>query len=131
MKSQTCYLCNSTRGHLLWKKNNFNIVQCDLCGFIYVTPLPSRVSLDKFYKTFDYKNVIEAEKVIRKDAEQSLKKIEKFQQRRTLLDLGCGRGLPLIKRLKYLLFDRVVCGLLYRILNFDHWGTKLEIIGAK
>lgn len=92
MKIQGCFICESTKYHFFWKKNGFNIVQCDLCDFIYVDPLPLKNFLNKFYKTFEYKNVIEAEKVIRKDAIRSLTIIEQYQQKGVLLDLGCGGG---------------------------------------
>lgn len=41
------------------------------------------------------------------------------------------RNLSFIKRIKYLLFDKLFCGLFYRVLNFDSFGTILEVIAIK
>lgn len=36
-----------------------------------------------------------------------------------------------IKQLKYLMFDKVFCGIFYRILNIEYQGTMLEVIAQK
>lgn len=36
-----------------------------------------------------------------------------------------------IKRIKSFLFDRIFCQMFYKVLNFDSWGTNLEILAQK
>ena len=93
MTRRDCYLCESRLNSILWKKNNFNIVICNNCGFIYVNRVPSRSYLNNFYRNFDYHDIKKAEIVIRRDAQRSLQKIDQFVTKPVkLLDVGCGRG---------------------------------------
>ena len=87
-----CLLCSSKNYRFLGIKNHFNVVRCNICSLTYIRPLPSKRSLEKLYEKFDYSNALVAEKVIRKDALESLIKIERFTRMRSLIDIGCGRG---------------------------------------
>lgn len=93
MKYMGCYLCRSNNYRLITKKSKYSIVKCNNCDFIFTTPLPSREETDTYYRRFDYKDSLTAEKVIRSDAKRSLKKISKYvREKGELLDVGCGRG---------------------------------------
>lgn len=43
-------------------------------------------------------------------------------------DNGYGRKMALGKRVKHFLFDRLFCGVLYRILNLNSFGINLEVV---
>lgn len=93
MNGTGCYLCGSYNYRLIVKKSKYDIVKCQNCDFVFTTPIPDNKGIDAFYKTFDYKDSLTAEKVIRLDAKQSLIKIgHYFKKKSELLDVGCGRG---------------------------------------
>ncbi len=92
MKLSSCYLCGEREIILLYKKGDYNIVKCSSCDFVYVNPILSKSTLNKFYSTFDYHDSDVAEKVIRSDAIRSLREVEKYKSNGKLLDVGCGRG---------------------------------------
>ncbi len=93
MKDTGCYLCSSNNYRLITQKSKYSIVKCDNCDFIFTTPIPSREEIATYYRRFDYKDSLSAEKVIRSDAKRSLKKIAKYvKEKGELLDVGCGRG---------------------------------------
>ena len=83
----------SNNYRLITQKSKYSIVKCDNCDFIFTTPIPSREEIATYYRRFDYKDSLSAEKVIRSDAKRSLKKIAKYvKEKGELLDVGCGRG---------------------------------------
>lgn len=93
MKSSGCYLCGSYNYRLIIKKSKYGIVKCKNCDFVYTTPIPSQEEIDEFYRGFDYKDSLSAEKIIRSDAKKSLRGISKYVKKsKYLLDVGCGRG---------------------------------------
>ena len=47
----------------------------------FTTPIPSREEIATYYRRFDYKDSLSAEKVIRSDAKRSLKKDSEIRQR--------------------------------------------------
>ncbi|MBI4065410.1 class I SAM-dependent methyltransferase [Candidatus Gottesmanbacteria bacterium] len=94
MYTAICYLCKSTK-YTKWRSiSNYDLQQCDNCGFIFVFPLPSTETLKNFYEFFDYKDVPLQEVRIRKDAVRSLSLIKNHLEKEniSLLDIGCGRG---------------------------------------
>lgn len=93
MKTSNCYLCGSNGSTKLWSKNGYFVNKCLKCGFIFVSNIPSKIILDKFYRNFDYHTPDIAERVIRRDAKQSIEKILRFKTScSSMLDVGCGRG---------------------------------------
>ena len=93
MKTSKCYVCGSNKSRILWVKNGYRINRCVICNFVFVSNLPTKVTLNKFYQNFDYHNPEIAERVIRHDAKNSIRKILRFKTHRAnMLDVGCGRG---------------------------------------
>ena len=93
MKEADCYICKSNNYRLITKKSKYRIVKCKNCSFVFTTPIPNREETAKYYRKFDYKDSLLAEKVIRSDAKRSLKKISNYvTDKGELLDVGCGRG---------------------------------------
>lgn len=94
MKITPCYICGADRSNFLFKKGNYNIVECLNCSFVYVDSVPSRKQLNEIYRKFHYQNEKDIESTIRTDAIRSLKIIKRYVQKdgNSLLDVGCGRG---------------------------------------
>ncbi len=93
MKDQQCFLCGSNNYRLIVTKSKYGIVKCKNCDFVFTTPILSEQELETYYKKFDYKDILSAERIIRLDAKKSLGKINKYiKTKGDLLDVGCGRG---------------------------------------
>lgn len=93
MSIAACYLCGCKKNSRVCVKNGYNIEKCSMCGFIFVSNVPNRTVIDKFYKRFDYQDPLSAEKRIREDAIRSLKHLSNFVSiNKKFIDLGCGRG---------------------------------------
>ncbi len=93
MNVNNCYLCNYNKSKTLYIKNNFTIVRCNNCEFIYVLEKLDKNIIEKYYNNFDYKSIIEAEKTIRKDTRRSCDVLDRLiNNRGRLFDVGCGRG---------------------------------------
>ena len=105
-----CNLCDSDDAKLLFVKRGFNIVQCRKCGLIYVNPRPDVETLVKKVYTKGYylgrntpeyeENIgvraygdyIGMEKQIKTKFRIKLRRIEKYEKGRRLLDIGCAVG---------------------------------------
>jgi len=129
-----CNLCNNNDTKLLFSKRDkfglsdcdFSVVQCRICGLIYVNPRPSEEEIGRFYPdTYSWKETLAAESKIT----QLIRRLEKIYryhllnyevskvvettQRKTgkLLDIGCGTG------------DRLD---IFRGLGFDTYGVEIS-----
>lgn len=108
-KLDHCPLCNSGHFHnyIICKDHtvsneNFAIVQCNACDFLFTNPRPSGESLSSYYESEDYishqnkSNSLTnfVYRIARKFTLKSkLKLIESFGlPSKTLLDIGCGTG---------------------------------------
>lgn len=88
-----CILCNNKRYNKLYKINEYNIVRCTNCSFVFVTPLPTQKKLDKIYKNSNYETGFFYEGLIRSDARRTLNNLKKLEfKTKNLLDVGCGAG---------------------------------------
>ena len=56
------------------------------------------------------------------------RKIDVLPKRKNIVEI---QHSSFIKKIKLLLFDKIFCKLFYRILNFDCWGTILEVVAVK
>ncbi len=90
-------------GKILEKKNEFEIIECSLCGFIHVIPIPSKEDIEKVYQSTYYQDVKPAyiEKSLDEQDWINLHNDWKYStieqlippNKRTILDIGSGPGL--------------------------------------
>ncbi len=101
-KDIPCNLCGSDSREPYCPENGLGLVQCQNCGFVYVSPRPDPEELYSLYgETYfhnnksgvvGYSNYIHDEANIRKTAQRRLRHLEGFIQPGRLLDVGCATG---------------------------------------
>ena len=134
MEYVKCNYCNNDDTKLLFSKKDkfglsecdFRVVQCRICGLIYVNPRPPEEEIYKYYPdTYSWKETLTAEskitRIIRKLEKiyryhllnYETSKVVKVAKRKTgkLLDIGCGTG------------DRLD---IFRRLGFDTYGVEIS-----
>jgi hypothetical protein len=116
--SVPCDCCGSEKKRPLWPEHSKNIVRCLSCGFVYVTPRPSKEEIYLAYaaaplwgqtdvdrpredKVFDNSSMLrvwehDQPHRFRKRAEGILDEIERYIARGRLLDVGSSTGLQLV-----------------------------------
>ncbi len=93
MKIKKCVICDGVGFDKLFVKQNYQIVECRSCSFIFVNPVPNRNKLEFYYKNFNYKSGHINEIIIRQDSIRTLKKLKNLGYKDGLLfDVGCGVG---------------------------------------
>lgn len=115
MEHVNCNLCGIDNTRVLFRKKDkfgvtgdeFNVVECQGCGLLYVNPRPSQEEVGKFYpETYSWKETMEAgsaatgwvrrlEKGYRYHLlRDEVSKVVKFTGRNSgrILDVGCGTG---------------------------------------
>ena len=45
---------NKHHGKTISSKNGFDAIECEECGFVHITPLPTEKELDDYYKNVFY-----------------------------------------------------------------------------
>lgn len=97
----SCGVCLNDQNQPFLKKHGYQIVQCRVCGFLYVHPPPSREELNAFYQnpnyfqgddTYGYAAYFAEREEIERQAEERLILIERLVERGRLLDVGCASG---------------------------------------
>lgn len=82
-------------------QENFELLQCSNCNFVFTNPRPPQSQIGKYYKAEDYISHTETQKgFINKlyhfariyTIKQKLSLIEKLSPKGNLLDIGCGTG---------------------------------------
>jgi len=89
-------------GMVIDSKNNFDVINCQICGFIHVIPLHCDQKHDEFYQEEFYEGKEEYIKNHCEDLEwwsiehneryDHFEKLLNFEKRRKLLDIGSGPG---------------------------------------
>ncbi|MBL7073049.1 MAG: class I SAM-dependent methyltransferase [Candidatus Omnitrophica bacterium] len=97
MKQIKCHICNSDRTWFLKKEGNWNIVQCELCGLVYVNPQPEEDFLKEHYQSYlpeSQSDIDNWGKMMAGVFGESLRIINKTTgaRRGKLLDIGCAHG---------------------------------------
>jgi 2-polyprenyl-3-methyl-5-hydroxy-6-metoxy-1,4-benzoquinol methylase len=97
-----CNLCSSEARQPYCPENGLGLVQCQNCGFVYVSPRPDAEELYALYgETYfhnndsgvvGYSDYIRDEANIRKTARRRLMQLEQFIAPGSLLDVGCATG---------------------------------------
>lgn len=102
LKEYSCAICNSVDStQPLFKINNFNIVKCKNCQFVYVNPRISNEDLPKLYsgdyfnnKEFGYSGYEQDAHLRIQNFKRWLKDIKPFleKEKGSVLDIGCASG---------------------------------------
>ena len=115
MEYVNCNLCGSDNAQVLFRKKDkfgiaedeFNVVECQGCGLLYINPRPSQEEIGKFYpETYSWKETLEAESFLTKWVRRlekgyryhllkdEVSKVVRFTGRGSgkVLDIGCGTG---------------------------------------
>ena len=92
-----CQLCGEDNTQLIKKENDWNIVQCNNCSFVYVNPRPDENYLLRHYQDYlpiDQKSSDSWARMMSDVFYQSLNIIENIcgMKPGKLLDVGCGHG---------------------------------------
>lgn len=93
----SCYICGAKENHLIKHEGVWDVVQCNSCSFVYVTPLPSEQYLHQHYQTYlpaGEVHIAQWRTMMVNVFQRSLKAIEAKRGRNkgALLDIGCGYG---------------------------------------
>ena len=90
-----CNLCQSSKNRLLLKKNNYRIVRCLDCGFVYINPrAPESYVCDLYKKNksspFNY--YYNLRKIDRNRFEKLFSEINRYKSSGIVLDFGSATG---------------------------------------
>lgn len=92
----TCNLCGKADTSFIAEQNSFKIVECNLCGFVYVNPRPKANALKDFYTDYHRKRIGEPllwKPYMQKVFTKSANLLDKLcPQKGRILDIGCGYG---------------------------------------
>ena len=91
-------------GNVLDKKNNYSVIDCKLCGFKHILPLPSQEQTNKLYRDIHYDDgELDRIQYYERDREwwlmnysDILSEISNYivlKKNHYLLDIGCGAGI--------------------------------------
>jgi len=97
MKRIKCHICESDNAQFLKKEGNWDIVQCQLCGLVYVNPQPEEDFLKEHYQSYlpeSQTDIAGWGRMMSGVFGRSLKIINKAAgaSRGKLLDIGCAHG---------------------------------------
>ena len=109
MEKINCVLCDSSKKRLLFKSKDyryhltdksFNVIKCQNCELVYVSPRPTQKEISRFYPRGYYSNVkVGFLMSIVNDllSLPSIYSVKKYKNQGRLLDVGCGAGEFLLK----------------------------------
>lgn len=97
MLSARCRLCGGEKPRFIKKEKEWDVLECNVCKFVYVAPLPTEAFLYSHYQSYlpAKESDINQWRVMMSGVfRKSLNAIEARygRQRGTLLDIGCGYG---------------------------------------
>lgn len=96
MLAVKCPLCNQDKTKLITKEGEFSIVECLVCGFVYVNPQPDEDYLKNHYQSYlpaTEKEIVAWDKMMTQIFARSLKVITQvLPGRGRLLDIGSAHG---------------------------------------
>jgi len=91
-----CNLCGKSDTSFIVEQNSFKVVECNLCGFVYVNPRPKANTLKDFYTDYHRNRIGDPllwKPYMQKVFTKSASLLDKLcPQKGRLLDIGCGYG---------------------------------------
>ena len=90
-----CIICRSTEHRFVCRKNGFDLVRCNSCGLVSVSPLPAKKELEDYYKEGYNQFLYSFTSPLTKPAARKtkeLKIVERHANGRRLLDVGSAHG---------------------------------------
>lgn len=97
VEADDCPLCGGTRAHHLFTKKGYELVRCDGCDLVRISPMPTAAELQKIY-SFEagyHQNFADDEserQKRRRAAENQLRFAQEYTRRGRLLDVGASAG---------------------------------------
>jgi 2-polyprenyl-3-methyl-5-hydroxy-6-metoxy-1,4-benzoquinol methylase len=103
-----CLICNNSKFEnflectdYFLSGENFTLVKCSECGFVFINPRPFPTELSKYYDSPDYishsgtsKGLVGFiyKKIRRYTHSKKVKLVSKYTRGKSILDIGCGSG---------------------------------------
>lgn len=96
-----CMLCGSRSRRFRFQKNGYDIVECTQCALVCVDNPPSRKTLEELYGApffqgdetrFGYLDYIRERATITRNAQQRMRRLQRYVQAGRVLDVGCAMG---------------------------------------
>lgn len=92
MNCKAC-LADIDESKVLGKKNDYNLMECQNCGTVIVSPFPTVEQLNEFYQSYFCSGMyISKEDKKVKRSKKRIKNIMKFATGKKFLDIGCNHG---------------------------------------
>jgi SAM-dependent methyltransferase len=95
LKKVDCPVCKASEGIPLHQEGDFRMVRCSSCRFVYLNPRPTEEALFQFYQHYLPEEDISIEawqKMMRLIFKKAAGRIERYQGKGRLLDVGTGFG---------------------------------------
>lgn len=92
---RACPVCGETKTTALFDKSGGTYVKCQACTMVYTNPVFTEDALKTYYRDLDTGQgeiVVNESAFYREIYQRGLQAISKYQQKSTLLDLGCSTG---------------------------------------
>ena len=94
-----CPMCQHASSKPVGCKDDFNLVRCTSCYFVYVTPLPETIKLHSLYD--DYRQTENYLRKLKKKVFTSKVKVKRISKyldstQKTFLDVGCSIGATVV-----------------------------------
>lgn len=77
------------KGKLIAEKGEYKVIECEICGFKHLSPLPSNEKLHEYYKT-NYSDSLEKINIL--DKVETINNYLRNKKEKRILDVGCGDG---------------------------------------
>jgi SAM-dependent methyltransferase len=90
-----CPICGEAEYHLLHREDEFQMVRCSSCQFIYLNPRPTDEAILHFYQGYlpeDESSVEAWKRMMQSIFQKAANLIERYKKRGRLLDVGAGFG---------------------------------------
>lgn len=101
-KKIKCPFCKSDKKKRILRLSKVHLLICAKCELGYIDPIPKKDELLKYYgkdyfesgvgEFIRYKNYQSLGGVLKKEAQKKISEIEKYTNKKKLLDIGCGLG---------------------------------------